>query len=228
MVKTIKKNRKLRLVKSNKRINNKKRGGTGDPPLLTAAQLSARPPLNKISVSENMDKELAKNIRYKAKHKILGHIPNLANKRFGKSDLVKELVTTEDALKLDREEANNAALNAISTNNDREEANNAAINARISGANIENMSDMEIDMYLDLLFSKDTELDPALKNLDKKFHQEFVERLLKEKDYRKSLQNQVLNKISSLSEYMPTRDLERAKKTKKTKRQKKKQDMLKK
>ena len=221
MVKTIKKNRKLKLNKSNKRINNIKSGGTGEPPLLTAAQLSARPPLNKISVSENMDKELAKNIRYKAKHKILGHIPNLANKRFGKSDLVKELVTTEDALKLDREEANNAALNAISTNNDREEANNAAINARISGANIENMSDMEIDMYLDLLFSKDTELDPALKNLDKKFHQEFVERLLKEKDYRKSLQNQVLNKLSSVSEDMPTRDLERAKKTKKTKKTKK-------
>ena len=55
-------------------------------------------------------------------------------------------------------------------------------------------------MYLDLLFSKDTEIDPALKNLDQKFHQEFVERLLKEKDYRKSLQNQVLNKLSSLSE----------------------------
>lgn len=218
MVKTIKKNRKLKL---NKRINNIKSGGTGEPPLLTAAQLSARPPLNKISVSENMDKELAKNIRYKAKHKILGHIPNLANKRFGKSDLVKELVTTEDALKLDREEANNAAQNAISTNNDREEANNAAINARISGANIENMSDMEIDMYLDLLFSKDTELHPALKNLDKKFHQEFVERLLKEKDYRKSLQNQVLNKLSSLSEEKTTEKTKETKRTKKTKKKKK-------
>tara|TARA_B100001094_G_scaffold206580_1_gene200458 strand:- start:12310 stop:14109 length:1800 start_codon:yes stop_codon:yes gene_type:complete len=221
MVKTIKKNRKLKLNKSNKRINNIKSGGTGEPPLLTAAQLSARPPLNKISVSENMDKELAKNIRYKAKHKILGHIPNLANKRFGKSDLVKELVTTEDALKLDREEANNAALNAISTNNDREEANNAAINARISGANIENMSDMEIDMYLDLLFSKDTELHPALKNLDKKFYQEFVERLLKEKDYRKSLQNQVLNKLSNLSEEKTTEKTEKTKETKRTKKTKK-------
>ena len=221
MVKTIKKNRKLKLNKSNKRINNIKSGGTGEPPLLTAAQLSARPPLNKISVSENMDKELAKNIRYKAKHKILGHIPNLANKRFGKSDLVKELVTTEDALKLDREEANNAAQNAISTNNDREEANNAAINARISGANIENMSDMEIDMYLDLLFSKDTELHPALKNLDNKFHQEFVERLLKEKDYRKSLQNQVLNKLSNLSEEKTTEKTEKTEKTKETKRTKK-------
>ena len=221
MVKTIKKNRKLKLNKSNKRINNIKSGGTGEPPLLTAAQLSARPPLNKISVSENMDKELAKNIRYKAKHKILGHIPNLANKRFGKSDLVKELVTTEDALKLDREEANNAAQNAISTNNDREEANNAAINARISGANIENMSDMEIDMYLDLLFSKDTELHPALKNLDNKFHQEFVERLLKEKDYRKSLQNQVLNKLSNLSEEKTTEKTKETKRTKKTKKIKK-------
>ena len=221
MVKTIKKNRKLKLNKSNKRINNIKSGGTGEPPLLTAAQLSARPPLNKISVSENMDKELAKNIRYKAKHKILGHIPNLANKRFGKSDLVKELVTTEDALKLDREEANNAAQNAISTNNDREEANNAAINARISGANIENMSDMEIDMYLDLLFSKDTELHPALKNLDNKFHQEFVERLLKEKDYRKSLQNQVLNKLSNLSEEKTTEKTKETKRTKKTKKKKK-------
>ncbi len=221
MVKTIKKNRKLKLNKSNKRIKNIKSGGTGEPPLLTAAQLSARPPLNKISVSENMDKELAKNIRYKAKHKILGHIPNLANKRFGKSDLVKELVTTEDALKLDREEANNAAQNAISTNNDREEANNAAINARISGANIENMSDMEIDMYLDLLFSKDTELHPALKNLDNKFHQEFVERLLKEKDYRKSLQNQVLNKLSNLSEEKTTEKTKETKRTKKTKKKKK-------
>lgn len=216
MVKTLKRKKQLK-------IRNTKRSKLGgvDEKLLSAAELAARPPLNKISVSENMDKEKAKLIRYKAKHKILGHIPKLASQNFGKTDLVKEVsrnkVETSENKHFQPEEISQFlrnrwyAIEADALSQDREKAEKAALDADKADAqrvfvttltkNIPNMSDEDIDKYLEILIKKPqkNDIDSLYWQL-KKYNPSLLLQLKKEKELRKNLTAQVFNQLNILQD----------------------------
>uniref|UniRef100_A0A6C0AW15 Uncharacterized protein n=1 Tax=viral metagenome TaxID=1070528 RepID=A0A6C0AW15_9ZZZZ len=216
MVKTLKRKKQLK-------IRNTKRSKLGgvDEKLLSAAELAARPPLNKISVSENMDKEKAKLIRYKAKHKILGHIPKLASQNFGKTDLVKEVsrnkVETSENKYFQPEEISQFlrnrwyAIEADALSQDRENAEKAALDADKADAqrvfvttltkNIPNMSDEDIDKYLEILIKKPqkNDIDSLYWQL-KKYNPSLLLQLKKEKELRKNLTAQVFNQLNILQD----------------------------
>ena len=216
MVKTLKRKKQLK-------IRNTKRSKLGgvDEKLLSAAELAARPPLNKISVSENMDKEKAKLIRYKAKHKILGHIPKLASQNFGKTDLVKEVsrnkVETSENKHFQPEEISQFlrnrwyAIEADALSQDRENAEKAALDADKADAqrvfvttltkNIPNMSDEDIDKYLEILIKKPqkNDIDSLYWQL-KKYNPSLLLQLKKEKELRKNLTAQVFNQLNILQD----------------------------
>lgn len=216
MVKTLKRKKQLK-IRNTKRS---KRGGV-DEKLLSAAELAARPPLNKISVSENMDKEKAKHIRYKAKHKILGHIPKLASKSFGKTDLVKEVsrnkAETSESKHFQPEEISQFlrnrwyAIEADALSQDRENAEKAALDADKADAqrvfvtaltkSIPNMSDEDIDKYLEILIKKPqkNDIDSLYWQL-KKYNPSLLLQLKKEKEIRKNLTAQVFNQLNILQD----------------------------